>query len=514
MASYTLHIQYVDRPAETRTFTQAKITFGRDAGDIVLHDSQVSGRHGEITFDGNTLRYTDVGSTNGSFLMQGQRVANIELTPGIALRLGNSLVTVTAIDAPNVAGKGRTVIAGPGMAPGFPAPMRPPGPGPVVAAGAPIPRPPAPQPVAPGAPPAGGFAFAPTAQMQSPLSPPVPPSQQPRPGFSAAPPQPGFSPAPPQPGPPAPVFAAAPPQPAFSPAPAAVPPGPPPMAVAPAPMPVPAAPDPEYAPTPIPEARAPVAAPPMGQEIAPLPTGGESLVGEAPKDPVGALKFYLAAMWKITSPVFVSMTIVFAAVFVAARVFMALLLTILPVSLLGVIGILGWIVGLALLVATVVIFPSAFRHTLGHHFGMPIDMKSAIKETVAKGAERPINCAIPMAILGLFAGPIYFIENRKLGDVIKRNFDLWKLDWVGPIVSIIVLAVAIAIPMTILSMILIKLPFGLVLASAVGALLSSVMYSLMVGLSIAFYFSHRRKEGGDPDSEAHAALAGIASLPQ
>lgn len=104
MASYTLHIQYVDRPAETRTFTQAKITFGRDAGDVVLHDSQVSGRHGEITFDGNTLRFTDVGSTNGSFLIQGQRVANIELTPGIVLRLGNSLITVQAIDAPNVAG--------------------------------------------------------------------------------------------------------------------------------------------------------------------------------------------------------------------------------------------------------------------------------------------------------------------------------------------------------------------------------------------------------------------------
>ena len=126
MASYTLHIQYVDRPAETRTFTQAKVTFGRDAGDVVLHDTQVSGRHGEITFDGSTLRYTDVGSTNGSFLLQGQRVANIELTPGIALRLGNSLITVQAIDAPNVAGKGRTVIAGPGMAPGFPAPMRAP----------------------------------------------------------------------------------------------------------------------------------------------------------------------------------------------------------------------------------------------------------------------------------------------------------------------------------------------------------------------------------------------------
>src|SRR5688500_15604584 len=127
MASYTLHIQYVDRPAETRTFSQPKVTFGRDSGDIRLHDTQVSGRHGEILWDGTTLRYTDLGSTNGSFLLQGQRVANIELSPGIALRLGNSLITVQSVDGA-AAAKGRTVIAGPGMVPGFPAPMRPPGP--------------------------------------------------------------------------------------------------------------------------------------------------------------------------------------------------------------------------------------------------------------------------------------------------------------------------------------------------------------------------------------------------
>ena len=125
MSSYTLHIQYVDRPAETRTVTQPKILIGRDAGDIILHDSQVSGRHGEITWDGTTLRFTDLGSTNGSFLLQGQRVANLDLTPGIALRLGNSLITVQTIEGVAAGpGKGRTVIAGPGMVPGFPAPMK------------------------------------------------------------------------------------------------------------------------------------------------------------------------------------------------------------------------------------------------------------------------------------------------------------------------------------------------------------------------------------------------------
>ncbi|MCA9638328.1 MAG: hypothetical protein KC420_20000 [Myxococcales bacterium] len=44
MASFTLHIQYVDRPPETRTFADRdKVTLGRDIGDIALRDSQVSG---------------------------------------------------------------------------------------------------------------------------------------------------------------------------------------------------------------------------------------------------------------------------------------------------------------------------------------------------------------------------------------------------------------------------------------------------------------------------------------
>ena len=502
MASYTLHIQYVDRPAETRTFTQAKITFGRDAGDVVLHDSQVSGRHGEITFDGNTLRFTDVGSTNGSFLIQGQRVANIELTPGIALRLGNSLITVQAIDAPNVAGKGRTVIAGPGMAPGFPAPMRaPPGPGPVVAAGAPIPRPPAPQPVAPGAPPpAGGFAFAPTAQMQSPVSPGLPPSQQPRPAFSAAPPQPGgpqagFSGAPPQAG-----FSGAPPQPVFAPQPVAPqPPGPPPGSLTPQPVAV--APEPEYAPTPIPSAPEPVE---VEEEVALAPQATPQANAEPPKDLVAAVKQNLGAGWGVVQPVFVNTVLMAAAVFVPLNLITALYLMIFPVSLWGIMGIL---VSLAKLAGFVILIPSLFRYVLGAHLGVPIEPKAAVQETVAKVADRAVNCFIPYLVFGVLAAPIYYVENKKVGEVISRNFALWGKDWVTIIVSGLAFGLVFGVASTVLGMILGMLPLGLLLAQLFAAIITSVGLAFYTGLSSAFYFSYRRRfEGGDPEAEGRAAL--------
>lgn len=505
MASYTLHIQYVDRPAETRTFTQAKITFGRDAGDVVLHDSQVSGRHGEITFDGSTLRFTDVGSTNGSFLMQGQRVANIELTPGIALRLGNSLITVQAIDAPNVAGKGRTVIAGPGMAPGFPAPMRaPPGPGPVVAAGAPIPRPPAPQPVAPGAPPPGGFAFAPTAQMQSPMMPvmappqpvqpaPFQPAPQPvqpmRPAFSAAPPQPG--------GPPQPAFSPVAPQPMMP-----QPPGPAPVSLAPQAL----APEPEYAPTPIPDA------PDEAASAVLVPVATPVGSAEPPKDIVAALKHNLGNGWGVVQPVFVNATLMAAAVYVPLNLLTALTLMILPVSLWGIMSLL---LSLAQLAGTLILIPSLFRYVLGSYLGAPIEPKAAVQETVAKIADRAVNCAIPCAILGVFAGPIYFVENKKIGEVISRNFALWGRDWVSVIVTLVALSVAVVVSGMVFGLVFGLLPGGILFAQVIAALISSVATAFFTGLSIAFYFSYRRRfEGGDPEAEGRAALAGVGSLPQ
>jgi hypothetical protein len=490
MASYTLHIQYVDRPAETRTFTQAKVTIGRDAGDIVLHDSQVSGRHGEITFDGSTLKFTDVGSTNGSFLLQGQRVANIELTPGIALRLGNSLITVQVIDAPNAAGKGRTVIAGPGMAPGFPAPMRPPGP-PAPAAAPGVARPPgAPAPAAPP----GGFAFAPTAQMQSPA---VPQPGVPRPGGLApqpAPPQPIHpfpQPAPPQPigTPPQPIAAV--PQPA-APAPFAAPPQP----IAPQPVAPPVAAVPMAVPS-APEALVPE--PADGGALAPLP--GD----DGPTDLVSKVRAALLDGWATVQPVFAMAAIMAAAVFVPIAAVQGLAIIALPATLAGILSLL---LSLATLAGVVVLMPSMYRYVLGARVGQPIDPKAAIQETVAKLPDRAVHCFIPMIPLGIFAGPIYFVEHKKLGDVVSRNFNLWGKDWVTPIVAIFAFGLAIGIVRGIIVYILALLPLGVLLALVAGAVIQSLMIAYWVGLSVSLYLGFRRRfEGVDAEAEARAALA-------
>jgi pSer/pThr/pTyr-binding forkhead associated (FHA) protein len=64
--------------------------------DIVLPDDKVSRRHGQIGVRLGMLVYTDLGSTNGSFL-NGSPVTEIALGPGDVLQLGNSTVTIETV---------------------------------------------------------------------------------------------------------------------------------------------------------------------------------------------------------------------------------------------------------------------------------------------------------------------------------------------------------------------------------------------------------------------------------
>jgi hypothetical protein len=61
--------------------------------EIVLADDKVSRRHGQISIRLGMLVYTDLGSTNGSYL-NGSRVTEIALGPGDVLQIGSSTVTV------------------------------------------------------------------------------------------------------------------------------------------------------------------------------------------------------------------------------------------------------------------------------------------------------------------------------------------------------------------------------------------------------------------------------------
>ncbi|HUP83303.1 MAG TPA: FhaA domain-containing protein, partial [Candidatus Limnocylindria bacterium] len=61
--------------------------------EIVLSDDKVSRRHGQISIRLGMLVYTDLGSTNGSYL-NGSPVTEIALGPGDVLQIGGSTVTV------------------------------------------------------------------------------------------------------------------------------------------------------------------------------------------------------------------------------------------------------------------------------------------------------------------------------------------------------------------------------------------------------------------------------------
>ena len=61
--------------------------------DIVLIDERVSRRHGQIATRFGMLVYTDLGSTNGSFL-NGSPVTEIALGPTDILQLGSSTITI------------------------------------------------------------------------------------------------------------------------------------------------------------------------------------------------------------------------------------------------------------------------------------------------------------------------------------------------------------------------------------------------------------------------------------
>lgn len=97
IASYTIQIQGPDRPVEARTFTQAKVILGRDNGDLIVPDALISNVHGEFSFDGSVLHYSDLGSTNGTYAVTGARLADGPVPVGTILRAGNTWLRVYAI---------------------------------------------------------------------------------------------------------------------------------------------------------------------------------------------------------------------------------------------------------------------------------------------------------------------------------------------------------------------------------------------------------------------------------
>ncbi len=281
-------------------------------------------------------------------------------------------------------------------------------------------------------------------------------------------------------------------------------------------MPVAVAPEPEDDPTPMPTAPEVVEA----EELAVQAVATPQASAEAPKDLVTGIKQGLAGGWAVIQPVFVTATIMYAAVAVTYAGISSLLATLaLKLGWGWLITLVMWLIrllSLGMLVGFLVVIPSIVRHVLGSYLGVPMDPKSAIQDTIKNAGDRVVNCTIAMIPLGIFAGPIYFVEGKKLGPNVTRNWQLLPKDIATILLTLLVGGVASAVGIAALGFVLGLVPFlGPVLVAIGGALVQSAFFAYFMGVGIYFYFTLRRRlEGGDPEAEGRAALGGVAALPQ
>ena len=99
MSQVVIEILYPHRPAEGRRLGLGTYRIGRDGGDIALVDPQVSGVHGELRIDTTGVTYRDLGSTNGSFTLDGKRIERpIELQVGDRVLLGHCTLVLQSAD--------------------------------------------------------------------------------------------------------------------------------------------------------------------------------------------------------------------------------------------------------------------------------------------------------------------------------------------------------------------------------------------------------------------------------
>lgn len=91
--TWALEIERPDGSRERRPLTGVLTTIGRTKADLVLTDTRVSRRHGELEVGPDGVAYRDTGSTNGS-LLNGRIVTSAVLKPGDVLTLGETALTI------------------------------------------------------------------------------------------------------------------------------------------------------------------------------------------------------------------------------------------------------------------------------------------------------------------------------------------------------------------------------------------------------------------------------------
>lgn len=93
---YVLQINFVGRPPATQTYTAARVVVGRDAGEIVLADTEASATHAELEFHSGQLVVRDLGSSNGTW-KDGRNLPQFAMSAGESFTCGKTVITVVQI---------------------------------------------------------------------------------------------------------------------------------------------------------------------------------------------------------------------------------------------------------------------------------------------------------------------------------------------------------------------------------------------------------------------------------
>lgn len=94
--SFVLRITRANQAPSETEYTQAKLTIGREVGDIALRDPGSSSKHAEILFADGTVKLRDVGSTNGTWVGP-RKVTDEAMAPGVVYTIGASTIELVAV---------------------------------------------------------------------------------------------------------------------------------------------------------------------------------------------------------------------------------------------------------------------------------------------------------------------------------------------------------------------------------------------------------------------------------
>ena len=166
--SYKLVLQSGPDAGTEFILEKPELYLGRDVNnDIMINDPEVSRRHARFIRQGENYIYEDLGSTNGSFVLNQRITTPVLLTPGTTITIGERVVVYFAV---NVVDSSATMAA-PRIKPA-PAPAAP------VIPPAQTPLPPAPPPMQAYPPPPPVYNSPSSAYPPPPMPGTIPPPQR------------------------------------------------------------------------------------------------------------------------------------------------------------------------------------------------------------------------------------------------------------------------------------------------------------------------------------------------